>query len=96
MTLKTLPWDAAKHLGSDDDRVAYLNAALDEAGDDPAFITQVLGDIARSRGIERVARETGMTRQGLYKALSAEGNPELSTLLKVLRALGMKLHAEAV
>jgi probable addiction module antidote protein len=95
MTIKTLPWDAAKHLGSDDDRVAYLNAALDEAGDDPAFITQVLGDIARSRGIERVARETGMTRQGLYKALSAEGNPELSTLLKVLRALGMKLHAEA-
>ena len=95
MTIKMLPWDAAKHLGSDDDRVAYLNAALDEAGDDPAFITQVLGDIARSRGIERVARETGMTRQGLYKALSAEGNPELSTLLKVLRALGMKLHAEA-
>lgn len=95
MTIKTLPWDSAKHLGSDDDRVAYLNAALDEAGDDPAFITQVLGDIARSRGIERVARETGMTRQGLYKALSAQGNPELSTLLKVLRALGMKLHAEA-
>ena len=57
MTIKTLPWDSAKHLGSDDDRVAYLNAALDEAGDDPAFITQVLGDIARSRGIERVARE---------------------------------------
>ena len=74
--------------------MGYLNAALDEAGDDPAFITQVLGDIARSRGIERVARETGMTRQGLYKALSAEGNPELSTLLKVLHALGMKLHAE--
>ena len=95
MTIKTLPWDSAGHLESDEDRVAYLNAALDEAGDDPAFITQVLGDIARSRGIERVARETGMTRQGLYKALSAQGNPELSTLLKVLRALGMKLHAES-
>ena len=95
MAVKTIPWDSADHLRSDDDRVAYLNAALDEAGDDPAFITQVLGDIARSHGIERVARETGMSRQGLYKALSAEGNPELSTLLKVLRALGMKLHAES-
>ena len=94
MAIRTLPWDAAEHLKTDEDRVAYLNAALDETDDDPTFITQVLGDIARSRGIERVARETGMTRQGLYKALSAEGNPELSTLLKVLRALGMKLHAE--
>ncbi len=95
MSIKTLPWDSAKHLGSDDERVAYLNAALDEADDDPFLIAQVLGDIARSHGIERVARESGMTRQGLYKALSADGNPELSMLLKVLRALGMKLHAEA-
>lgn len=76
-------------------RLRYLNAALDEAGGNPAFIAQVLGDIARSHGMERVARETGMTRQDLYKALSADGNPELSTLLKVLRALGMKLHAQA-
>ena len=95
MATRTIPWDSAEHLRSDEDRVAYLNAALDEAGDDPTFIAQVLGDIARSHGIESVARETGLSRQGLYKALSAEGNPELSTILKVLRALGMKLHAEA-
>jgi probable addiction module antidote protein len=94
MASRTLPWDPAEHLQSDEDRLAYLNAALEEAGDDPTFIAQVLGDIARSRGIEKVANEVGMSRQGLYKALSAEGNPELSTLLKVLRALGLRLHAE--
>lgn len=94
MAPRTLPWDAAEHLQSDEDRLAYLNSALEEAGDDPTFIAQVLGDIARSRGVEQVAKEVGMSRQGLYKALSAEGNPELSTLLRVLRALGLRLHAE--
>jgi probable addiction module antidote protein len=68
---------------------------MDEAGDDPAFIAAALGDIARARGMARLARETGLTREGLYKSLAADGNPSLGTILKVMRALGLKLTPKA-
>lgn len=71
----------------------YLDACLEEAGDDPAFITHALGVVARARGMTQLARDTGMTREGLYKALSEEGNPSFATVLKVMRALGIRLHA---
>ncbi len=89
---KTSPWDAAEHLETDEDMAAYLEAALDDG--DPALITAALGDIARAKGMTQIARETGLGRESLYKALSPEGNPEFSTILKVVRALGLKLHAE--
>ena len=87
----TRPWDAAEHLRTEEDMVIYLEAALEDG--DPALITAALGDIARAKGMTQVARETGLGRESLYKALSAEGNPEFATILKVVRALGMRLHA---
>jgi probable addiction module antidote protein len=88
---KFTPYDTADYLKSTDDLVAYLEACMEEGDDDPAFIAAALGDIARSYGMVKLARETGLTREGLYKALSAEGNPSLGTVLKVVRALGLKL-----
>ena len=84
-------YDTADYLKSDADMVAYLQACMDEAGDDPAFIAVALGNIARARGMVQLAKDTGLTREGLYKALSAEGNPSLGTILKVTKALGLKL-----
>lgn len=84
-------YDTADYLKSDEDMVAYLEACMEEAGDDPAFIAVALGNIARAHGMVQLAKETGLTREGLYKALSAEGNPSLGTVLKVMRALGLKL-----
>jgi probable addiction module antidote protein len=75
---------------------AYFDAAIEEAGDDAAFIAKVLGDIARSRGMSQLAKDTGLGRESLYKALSGEGNPSFSTILKVTRALGLRLHATQV
>ncbi|BFM40574.1 addiction module antidote protein [Synechocystis sp. LKSZ1] len=92
--LKTLPWDAAEHLETQEDIAAYLEAALEEA--DPALVVAALGDIARSRGMTNIARETGLGRESLYKALSTEGNPEFATVLKVLKALGLRLQVVAV
>lgn len=74
--------------------VMYLQACMDEAGDDAAFIAAALGDIARARGMTQLARDTGLGRESLYKALSGEGNPSFDTILKVMSALGIKLHAE--
>ena len=88
---KTHPWVAAEHLETAEDIAAYLEAALEEG--DPKLIAAAMGDIARAKGIAQIARETGLGRESLYKALSPEGNPEFSTVLKVLRALGLKLHA---
>jgi probable addiction module antidote protein len=88
---ETHPWDAAEHLRDGEDMAAYLEAALEEG--DPALVAAALGDIARAKGMAQVAREAGLGRESLYKALSPEGNPELSTLLKVVRALGLQLHA---
>lgn len=89
---KTSPWDPAAHLETDEDMAAYLEAALEDG--DPALVTAALGDIARAKGMTQIARETGLGRESLYKALSPEGNPEFATVLKVVRALGLKLHAE--
>jgi len=79
-----------------EDAAAYLEAAVKEAGDDPAFIAQALGVIARSGNVSELARRAGMSREGLYKALSADGNPSFATILKVAKALGLRIHFESV
>jgi len=91
--LKTKPWDAAEHLTTEAEMAAYLEAALDDG--DPDLIAAALGDIARAKGMSQIARQTGLGRESLYKALSPDGNPEFSTVLKVVRALGLRLHATA-
>ena len=85
-------WDTAEGLKTEEDIGDYLQACMEEAGDDPAFIAKALGTIARARGMSQVARDTGLSRESLYRALSGEGNPEFGTLLKVAKALGLKLH----
>jgi probable addiction module antidote protein len=87
----TTPWDPADHLDTEEDMAAYLEAALEEG--DPALVAAALGDIARAKGMTHVAREAGLGRESLYKALSPSGNPELATILKVVSALGLQLHA---
>jgi probable addiction module antidote protein len=88
---KTKAFDAASYLKTEEDMVAYLEAAF-EAGD-PAVVAAALGDIARAKGMTQVAREAGLGRESLYKALSPDGNPELATVMKVVKALGLSLHA---
>jgi probable addiction module antidote protein len=90
---KTRVWDVAEHLKTDKDIAAYLEAALEEA--DAGLFAAALGDVARAKGMSEIAQATGLGRESLYKALSAEGNPEFATVLKVLKSLGMKLHAAA-
>ena len=87
----TTAWDPAEHLESEADMVAYLEAALEEG--DSALIAAALGDIARAKGMTEVAREAGLGRESLYKALSPDGNPEFATIMKVVSALGLQLHA---
>jgi probable addiction module antidote protein len=87
----TTAWDAAKHLESVEDMAAYLEAAFEDG--DPALIAAALGDVARAQGMTQVARDAGLGRESLYKALSSDGNPELATVLRVLRALGLRLRA---
>ena len=87
----TTPWDPADHLETEEDMVAYLEAALEE--NDPALVAAALGDIARAKGMTQLARDTGLGRESLYKALSPTGNPEFATILKVVAALGLQLHA---
>lgn len=89
-------FDAADYLVDIGDAAAYLEAALEEAGDDPVLIAQALGTIARSGNISELARRVGMSREGLYKALSAEGNPSFATIMKVAKALGLKLRFASV
>ncbi len=89
----TRTWDPAEYLETEEDMAAYLEAALEEG--DAALIAAALGDIARAKGMTQIARETGLGRESLYKALSPEGNPEFTTILKVINALGLKLHATA-
>ena len=91
MTLKTTPWDSADYLKTEADRTAYLKACLEEAPHDPAFIAHALGVVARARNMSQLSRDTGLTREGLYKALSEEGNPSFDTVLKVVNALGYRL-----
>lgn len=92
---KTTPYDVAEHLRTPEEMAAYLDAWLDEAPDDAAGIATALGNIARAKGMTQVAKDTGLSRESLYRALSADGNPSFATVLKVARALGVKLHAEA-
>ena len=89
-------WDSAAHLRSEEDMAVYLEACLEEAGDDAAFVAKALGTIARAKGMSRLARDTGLGRESLYKALSGEGNPSFATILKVTHALGIKLHAAPI
>lgn len=94
--VKLKKWDSAEHLKTDEDMALYFEACLEEAGSDAAFIAKALGTIARAKGMTQLAKETGLGRESLYKALSGEGNPSFSTILKVISALGIRLHAEPV
>jgi probable addiction module antidote protein len=91
--LKTFPWDSAARLKTAEDIAYYLEAVFEDG--DPALVAAALGDIARSKGMAKIARSTGLGRESLYKALSPDGNPELATVLKVLRAVGLKLKVAA-
>ncbi len=92
----TTRYDVAEHLRTPEEMAAYLEACFEEAHGDAAFIAKALGDIARAKGMSQVAHDAGLSRESLYKALSGERNPGFDTILKVMRALGLKLHAEAV
>ncbi len=91
----TTRYDLAEHLRTPEEMAAYLEACIAESDGDAAFIAKALGDIARARGMARVAREAGLSRESLYKALSGERTPSFDTILKVVRALGLELHAVA-
>lgn len=92
--VKTSTYDVAEHLRTPEEMAAYLDAWLEDAPDDISGIARALGDIARARGMSLVAKEAGLSRESLYRALSADGNPSFATVLKVARALGMRLHAQ--
>ncbi len=92
MSIDTTRWDVQDALRSPEDCAAFVEAAIEEATDDPAFIALVLGEVARARGMTQTALDVGMTREGLYKALSPQGNPSFATVLKVLAALGLRMH----
>ena len=91
----TTRYDVAEHLRTPEEMAAYLEACLEEADGDAAFIAKALGDIARAKGMAQIARDAGLSRESLYKALSGERSPDFDTILKVIGALGLKLHAEA-
>lgn len=92
---RTVPYDVAEQLRTPEEMAAYLDAWLDEAPDDIAGIARALGDIARAKGMTQVAADAGLSRESLYRALSADGNPSFATVMKVARALGLRLHAVA-
>jgi probable addiction module antidote protein len=92
---RTVRYDVSEQLRTAEEMAAYLDAWLTEAPDDAAGIARALGDIARAKGMSQVAKDSGLSRESLYKALGENGNPSFATVLKVARALGMRLHAEA-
>ena len=92
----TTRYDVSEHLRTPEEMAAYLEACIEEADGDAAFIAKALGDIARAQGMTQVARDAGLSRESLYKALSGDRAPSFDTILKVMGALGLKLHAEAV
>ncbi|MAY54777.1 MAG: putative addiction module antidote protein [Gammaproteobacteria bacterium] len=94
MNVKLSRWDSAEYLKTDEDIQAYLEAVLEEGGDDPAFIVHALGVIARAKNMSQLARDAGLSREGLYKALSEEGNPTFSTVTKIAKALGLQIKFE--
>ncbi len=96
MTKTTITrYDVAEHLRTPEEMAAYLEACLDDADADAAFIAKALGDIARAKGMSQVALDSGLSRESLYKALSGDRSPSFDTILKVIEALGLRLHAEA-
>jgi probable addiction module antidote protein len=93
MKTTTSPYDVAEHLRTPEEMAAYLEACIEEADGDAAFIAKALGDIARAQGMTQVVRDSGLSRESLYKALSGERSPSFDTILKVVTALGLKLSA---
>ena len=93
MSTQVTTWDVTDYLKTEEDQAMYLDACIEEADGDAALIAKALGDIARARGMTKVASDTGLSRESLYKALSTDGNPSLSTILKVMKSLGLELHA---
>ncbi len=93
METKTAPYDVAEFLESPEEMAAYLEACIQESDGDAAFITKALGDIARAKGVTQIARETGLSQESQYKALSGDRNPSFDTILKVVSALGLQLSA---
>jgi probable addiction module antidote protein len=87
-------YDTAEYLKTEEDMALYFDACIEDDPGDGSLIRTALGSIARAKGMSQLARDTGISREGLYRALSADGNPEFSTIMKVIRALGMKLHAD--
>jgi probable addiction module antidote protein len=92
----TTPYDTAEYLKTEEDIALFFAACMEEAGDDASYIAHALGEIARARGMTQLAKETGLGRESLYKALSGEGNPSFATILKVIKALGLKLEGKAL
>ena len=92
---KTSRYDVAEYLRTPEEMAAYLEACIEEADGDAAFIPKALGNIARAKGMAQVARDAGLSKESLYKALSGERSPGFDTILKVVSALGLELHAEA-
>lgn len=90
------PYDSADYVNTNDDVTFYLEATIDECEDDPGMIAHALGTIARSKNFSEIARQAGISREGLYKALSSEGNPTLASVVKVAHALGLRLRFEAI
>lgn len=96
MIEKLIPFDPARYLRTPEEIAAYLEIVFEEYGHDHRTVVKALGDAARAQGMQKIARTTGLTREGLYKSLSQEGNPSFETVLKVMRALGIKLKPEAI
>lgn len=92
MAIKTTAWDASEHLDSEEMIFAYMNAAFEDG--DPALVAAALGDIARARGMTQIAKAAGVSRESLYRALSAEGNPEFGTIMRVMKAMGLHMSIE--
>lgn len=92
--IKTTKYDVAEYLSTPQEMAAYLEACIEEANGDAAFVAKALGNIARAKGMSEIARETGLSRESLYKSLSGERSPSFETVLKVITALGLKIHAE--
>ena len=91
--IKTIPWDSATYLKTGKDIAHYLEAVFEDG--DPSLVAAALGDVARAKGMAQIAKAAGLGRESLYKALSPEGNPEFATVLKVMRALGLKIKLAA-
>jgi probable addiction module antidote protein len=93
MAEKFSRWDAADYLETEADMALYFEACVEDDPGDGSLIRAALGDIARARGMSQLAKDTGLAREGLYRALSPDGNPEFATIMKVVKALGLKFHA---